>query len=116
MNRLATIVFVEPSNRVVRKADIKLGTVQFALQDIDEGHVDSPPSLKLRRDIRLRQPPLNTATWRELRLKNPAEAVAGGGWRRRMERAKGIEPSYEAWEASVLPLNYARSSHRLAQP
>ena len=26
-----------------------------------------------------------------------------------MERAKGIEPSYEAWEASVLPLNYARS-------
>src|SRR5208282_6518324 len=27
-----------------------------------------------------------------------------------LERAKGIEPSYEAWEASVLPLNYARSS------
>jgi 1-aminocyclopropane-1-carboxylate deaminase/D-cysteine desulfhydrase-like pyridoxal-dependent ACC family enzyme len=27
-----------------------------------------------------------------------------------MERAKGIEPSYEAWEASVLPLNYARIS------
>jgi hypothetical protein len=26
-----------------------------------------------------------------------------------MERAKGIEPSYEAWEASVLPLNYART-------
>jgi hypothetical protein len=25
-----------------------------------------------------------------------------------LERAKGIEPSYEAWEASVLPLNYAR--------
>jgi hypothetical protein len=25
-----------------------------------------------------------------------------------MERAKGIEPSYEAWEAAVLPLNYAR--------
>jgi hypothetical protein len=28
--------------------------------------------------------------------------------RAKMERAKGIEPSYEAWEASVLPLNYAR--------
>ena len=28
----------------------------------------------------------------------------------RLERAKGIEPSYEAWEASVLPLNYARSA------
>ena len=26
-----------------------------------------------------------------------------------MERAKGIEPSYAAWEAAVLPLNYARS-------
>ena len=25
-----------------------------------------------------------------------------------VERAKGIEPSYEAWEAAVLPLNYAR--------
>ena len=29
-----------------------------------------------------------------------------------MERAKGIEPSYEAWEASVLPLNYAREGPR----
>jgi hypothetical protein len=26
-----------------------------------------------------------------------------------MERAKGIEPSYAAWEAAVLPLNYART-------
>lgn len=26
-----------------------------------------------------------------------------------MERAKGIEPSYAAWEAAVLPLNYARN-------
>ena len=31
-----------------------------------------------------------------------------------MERAKGIEPSYEAWEASVLPLNYARLRSRSA--
>src|ERR1700760_1966362 len=33
-------------------------------------------------------------------------------WRNRcrkaLERAKGIEPSYAAWEAAVLPLNYAR--------
>ena len=29
---------------------------------------------------------------------------AGAG----LERAKGIEPSYAAWEAAVLPLNYAR--------
>jgi hypothetical protein len=27
---------------------------------------------------------------------------------RLMERVKGIEPSYEAWEAAVLPLNYTR--------
>ena len=26
-----------------------------------------------------------------------------------MERATGIEPALEAWEASVLPLNYARN-------
>jgi hypothetical protein len=29
-----------------------------------------------------------------------------------LERAKGIEPSYAAWEAAVLPLNYARISMR----
>ena len=29
--------------------------------------------------------------------------VCGG-----MERVKGIEPSYAAWEAAVLPLNYTR--------
>ena len=26
-----------------------------------------------------------------------------------MERVKGIEPSYSAWEADVLPLNYTRT-------
>jgi hypothetical protein len=26
----------------------------------------------------------------------------------RLERVKGIEPSYAAWEAAVLPLNYTR--------
>ncbi len=28
---------------------------------------------------------------------------------RRLERVKGIEPSYAAWEAAVLPLNYTRT-------
>ena len=34
------------------------------------------------------------------------------------ERAKGIEPSFSAWEADVLPLNYAReeASHYRAAP
>ncbi len=27
-----------------------------------------------------------------------------------LERVKGIEPSYAAWEAAVLPLNYTRHS------
>ena len=27
---------------------------------------------------------------------------------REVERVKGIEPSYAAWEAAVLPLNYTR--------
>ncbi len=29
--------------------------------------------------------------------------------RKILERVKGIEPSYAAWEAAVLPLNYTRS-------
>src|SRR6185437_12256812 len=29
---------------------------------------------------------------------------------KQLERAKGIEPSYAAWEAAVLPLNYARKA------
>jgi hypothetical protein len=27
-----------------------------------------------------------------------------------LERVKGIEPSYAAWEAAVLPLNYTRDA------
>ena len=27
-----------------------------------------------------------------------------------LERVKGIEPSYAAWEAAVLPLNYTRKA------
>jgi hypothetical protein len=33
-----------------------------------------------------------------------------------MERAKGIEPSYAAWEAAVLPLNYARKPSFVSAP
>ena len=32
----------------------------------------------------------------------------------RLERVKGIEPSYAAWEAAVLPLNYTRIVHLLS--
>ena len=40
-------------------------------------------------------------------------APPGSGSNR--ERVKGIEPSYAAWEAAVLPLNYTRRS-RLTAP
>jgi hypothetical protein len=33
-----------------------------------------------------------------------------------LERVKGIEPSYEAWEAAVLPLNYTRTAADFKQP
>ena len=32
-----------------------------------------------------------------------------------MERAMGIEPTSKAWEALILPLNYARSEETVAQ-
>ncbi len=35
-------------------------------------------------------------------------AFGGSPWKVEVERVKGIEPSYEAWEAAVLPLNYTR--------
>ena len=41
--------------------------------------------------------------WQRINRKLSAEP---GKWA--LERVKGIEPSYAAWEAAVLPLNYAR--------
>jgi hypothetical protein len=40
-----------------------------------------------------------------------AGCLAGdfGITRHYLERVKGIEPSYAAWEAAVLPLNYTRA-------
>jgi hypothetical protein len=39
----------------------------------------------------------------------PGLPLAGGYARKKvLERVKGIEPSYAAWEAAVLPLNYTR--------
>ena len=50
---------------------------------------------------------------------NPGETPSRGPFRlvSRVERATGIEPAYRAWEASALPLSYARvASPRLAVP
>ena len=38
----------------------------------------------------------------------PLQAYKTRVFRERLERVKGIEPSYAAWEAAVLPLNYTR--------
>ena len=38
------------------------------------------------------------------------------GVKRKMERAMGIEPTCEAWKASVLPLNYTRNRAAAYQP
>ena len=38
--------------------------------------------------------------------RNPARIR--GGQMQEMERATGVEPASEAWEASILPMNYAR--------
>ena len=37
----------------------------------------------------------------------PTDAIKGFG-QAQLERATGIEPAFSAWEADVLPLNYAR--------
>jgi hypothetical protein len=56
-----------------------------------------------------RRPPRNsivpTGARDEQNLQNRQQAKKAGLV---LERAKGIEPSYAAWEAAVLPLNYAR--------
>ena len=61
--------------------------------------------------------------WQRLRDNKPAQGLArtvqklpprsvndGGGTPSELERVKGIEPSYVAWEAAVLPLNYTRAA------
>jgi hypothetical protein len=35
---------------------------------------------------------------------------------KRLERVKGIEPSYSAWKAAALPLSYTRVSDELTRP
>ena len=43
------------------------------------------------------------------RAAGPAVQQARFALRGKLERVKGIEPSYAAWEAAVLPLNYTRT-------
>ncbi len=40
--------------------------------------------------------------------------LAPAGATRQKQRVKGIEPSYAAWEAAVLPLNYTRGGEGIS--
>ena len=42
-------------------------------------------------------------------------AFGGSPWKVEVERAMGIEPTYLAWEAQVLPLNDARNGLSVRQ-
>ena len=45
--------------------------------------------------------------WSDTRKRKNSGLIKSGV---KMERATGIEPASEAWEASILPMNYARNS------
>ncbi len=45
-------------------------------------------------------------------LARPDRLASGAAFDGYLERVKGIEPSYAAWEAAVLPLNYTRTVRR----
>ena len=59
--------------------------------------LDSAMVRKLNRDNHLRH----------------SSVFSGSPWKVEVERVEGIEPSYQAWEAGVLPLNYTRTRRRL---
>jgi hypothetical protein len=76
-------------------------------------HDDGQPLRKLSDDCVLkcagigRHPNLATVERTVAKLSVVLSGSRGDGGRS-MERVKGIEPSYAAWEAAVLPLNYTR--------
>ena len=43
------------------------------------------------------------------RVPDPYRVMEAASFLEDLERVKGIEPSYAAWEAAVLPLNYTRA-------
>ncbi|MDQ1418416.1 MAG: hypothetical protein QOJ52_378 [Acidimicrobiaceae bacterium] len=45
-------------------------------------------------------------------MRNPSGSPSHGAPALLHERATGIEPAFSAWEADVLPLNYARGAPR----
>ena len=71
----------------------------------ERGHfVEHPPSRCLPPSPRLRR--IKRRTGRTSNAENKKPLAEQGV--ENMERAMGIEPTCEAWEAPILPLNYAR--------
>src|SRR5947209_9687086 len=56
--------------------------------------------------LRFWRPPLYQLSYTP---KNSTKAL-GGIEAKRLERVKGIEPSYSAWKAAALPLSYTRET------
>src|SRR5688572_17244033 len=83
------------------EADVTLAGHRHAFEQVDVEH-RQPLFAKASKGILLR------ATGKQKSCEAPQA-------RSRMERAKGIEPSYAAWEAAVLPLNYARAGPKIAK-
>ena len=57
-----------------------------------------------------RQPSLASPRWSEAGLPSRSSRSE-----RRLERVKGIEPSYSAWKAAALPLSYTRAGDQLSR-
>ena len=64
--------------------------------------------VKARDAIRIMLEPQRDYSFRPLTLDACGGVTFSDDRSQCLERAKGIEPSYAAWEAAVLPLNYAR--------
>jgi hypothetical protein len=97
-------------------------------------HAHQPPPRPTKEVIDARfQQPKAAMVGREIRKLNQPEveqALQTSLWNRvcrgkvkrtqtlaeKLERVKGIEPSYSAWKAAALPLSYTRNRAALAPP
>ena len=100
VDRLAGVVFFEAPSWIARHSHIEFRRVDLALQDVDEGHRLQSAFAEASAG----HPPPAPPFFGNLRA-NPSRRSLR---RRRMERVKGIEPSYSAWKAAALPLSYTR--------
>ncbi len=82
------------------------GNVGPVLRRPDPSLCSGPP--RLCRSVLSLRPAGCAGRTPRVRFLPPAKENPPGGGFSDLERVKGIEPSYAAWEAAVLPLNYTR--------